>query len=200
MWKKKSGGTIVTDTSANLISLLNTMGVLAYDSFNRVDNAAALGTADTGQTWTVLQGTWGISSNQACLITSAGARNRIVINGLPANVSITITFSVNTVLSRLMFRHVDTSNYLQFINLSGSSYALYKVVAGVATMLGSFATTPANGDVLNVTLNGSSIIAKLNGAQVISVTETFNQTATQHGFTTDNDTIFRMDNFKVEAV
>jgi hypothetical protein len=38
------------------------------DSFNRTDSASSLGTADSGQSWSQVAGTNGISSNQAYVV------------------------------------------------------------------------------------------------------------------------------------
>lgn len=55
----------VNAVTAKVYGLLSATIVKIQDSFNRTNNAASLGTADTGAVWTNTRGTWGISSNAA---------------------------------------------------------------------------------------------------------------------------------------
>jgi hypothetical protein len=158
------------------------------DSFNRADSAVSLGTADSGQTWTALTGTWGISSNKAYLVTHVNQDTAYIDNAL-SDCAVQVTFNpVAANNSRLVFRLTDASNFHFVQSEGGSTYKHYKYESGGFTQLGSYATTPANGDVLKVVLNGSSIDTYLNGTVRISVSNSFNSTATKHGIGGANGT------------
>jgi chitodextrinase len=168
------------------------------DSFNRVDSSTSLGVSDTGQTWTALTGTWGISSNQAYL--AAGTGGIAVIDSGKSDATIQVKNAVITATNmRFVFRLTDSNNYYIVQTDTGNVYKLYKNVAGTFTSLGtSTGITPANGDVLKVVTNGSSITVYVNGSQIITATDTFNQTATKHGIAHNAlNPISRWDDFSV---
>jgi hypothetical protein len=179
-WTKKaiSGG--LTDTSVNLTAKLSAMGVKVYDSFNRADSATTLGNADTGQAWTILNGIFGISSNQAYIVSGSGDL-AAVVNPALSDGTLGHTLSLLGSTIRLIFRSSDTSNYFNF-QASSSGYSLYRRVAGTFTQIGSYGTLPVQGDKMKVTINGSSITCYVNDVAVMTVTDTFNQTSTMHGF------------------
>src|SRR5436853_7315699 len=66
---------------------------IVSDTFTRADNAASLGVADTGQAWTSLGGTWGISGNQAYCPTAALNPLAVVDSG-KADCSVQATLTV----------------------------------------------------------------------------------------------------------
>lgn len=53
-----------------------------YDTFTRADSSTAMGTAPTGQTWSSVIGTWGISSNRAYPVTASGTGTAAINSGL----------------------------------------------------------------------------------------------------------------------
>jgi hypothetical protein len=57
-------------------------GPLVFDSFNRADSASTLGNADTGQAWSAVVGTWGITSNRAYPVTASGTGTAAINTGL----------------------------------------------------------------------------------------------------------------------
>lgn len=174
---------------------------LVSDTFTRADNASSLGTADTGQAWTAHAGVWGISSNQA--YTATGASNALAT--LDAGVSecsasVTIT-TPGAGWGGVVLRGSDASNYLTAFWSNGSQLFFRKIVAGVATDLVTQATRALQaGDVLTVRASGTSLQAIVNGAVILSATDSFNQTATRCGlYTFSSDTAARFDTFTVTA-
>lgn len=170
------------------------------DTFNRADSAVSLGSADVGGAWTASVGTWGISSNVAYQVADAG-QDVAQIDSTVANCTIRCTYSVASPNSqRIIFRFSDTSNYWLLQTEGGTAYKLYKYVAAAFTLAGTYSTTPANGDVLMIVLNGNQIDAYLNGVLRISTTDAHNSTATRHGIGGANNSLTgRWEDFSVKS-
>lgn len=95
------------------------------------------------------------------------------------------TFSLRFITvnnSGMLFRFQDTGNYWM-IAVNAGVYKLYKNVAGTFTVVGTSTVAPVAGDIVSVTLAGSSITGKINGVAVaaLTTTDTFLQTATNYG-------------------
>ncbi|MEC0265134.1 hypothetical protein [Paenibacillus anseongense] len=180
------------------------MAVIASDSFNRSNSTTTLGSTDsayggTSYTWTTAT-TYGILSNQAQKQTGAATLNTTAwINPAVSDCAVSITFVTQGNQSRLIFRRSADSDLLQ-VNANGTTnYQIIRRQSSVNTVIGTIAVVPTNGDIVKASCNGSSITVTINGANNTTVTETFNQTATTHGFVT-NDTVARLDDFKVEDI
>lgn len=171
------------------------------DSFNRANGA--IGTADTGQTWTDEGGSWTIASDvvgATVAQTNIGTQS-VVIDAGVSDCTVTVKFSTYSTAMFLPFRLTDANNLLAFY-LSGTNTArILKFASATQTTL--FTTTTntniASGDIYSVTLSGSSVALRQNGSQLgTTQTITFNQTATKHGMGT-NTTVGKFDNFTVTA-
>lgn len=172
----------------------------AADNFTRANSSTTMGTTSTGaKTWTAQSGTWGITSNNAYdAAPTASTNHSVVANTGQAGgtISMTIgTIGTNGGSAGLIFRATDDSNYLMLT----SAGTVYTRIAGSFTSLGGSGLSGASGDVMSVTLNGSSIVAKINGIVVQSVTSTFNQTATSHGLRSYGATSLTYSAFKHTA-
>jgi len=119
-----------------------------------------------------------ISSNKLLATTQPSAYSTCVVDNGKSDTTVTWTVAGNTNLG-LVFRFVDSKNFY-FWGLGGN---VWKVVNGTASQL-----TPATGaatafnanDVCSVVLSGTSITVKVNGATVITYTDsTFS--GTKHG-------------------
>lgn len=167
------------------------------DSFNRADNPAALGVADTGQTWSALAGTWSTLSNQARTATSVGANyNVAVLDAGRADCTVQLTASTVVAGIGISARVVDATNFIH-LEAVGATLTLYRRVAGASTTIGSFAYTVVNGDVMKMALSGSSIICYVNNVSMISVTEATHASATKHGLLNFDSTVARYDDFSI---
>jgi len=170
------------------------------DSFNRINSALTLGTTDTGHTWQYLStGVWGIAANQAYNPTnSVTNKDAAVVQSLVSDCSVQVTFATHVSSMRVGFRYTDLNNGF-IVNDEGSQYVLYRLQSGSYTSIGSTTLiTPTNGDVIKVTLSGSSITVYVNGVSKITATDTFNQTATLHGIASnDNTAVARWDTFSI---
>lgn len=166
------------------------------DSFNRADNAASLGNADTGQAWIALVGTWGISSNQAaCTVHSSN--DVAVIDGGLADCTVQVTTAIIFSDSGIAVRATDGLNFIRLIfDLGSASWLLQKCVAGSFTTIGSALGTNANGDVIKLVMSGSNFTAFKNGVQLFTASDAFNSTVTKHGLTAVG-TVPLFDNFSI---
>lgn len=170
--------------------------IVASDAFNRPDNASSLGSTDTGQVWTVHTGTWGIQSQRA--YTPVGTENYATIDAGLNNFSAQVQLAVRVNRSGLVFRFVDSANWIRFV-LSSSTVFLQRRVAGSTTSLSSFAVTPTDGDVLKVIVIGNQIRGYYNGELKATVTETSFAGSTLIGMESAGSSC-RLDNFIVEAI
>jgi hypothetical protein len=178
-------------------------GTVPYvdDNFGRPDSITSLGLADSGQTWVALAGTWGLDAGRAKLITDSGANNNsAVVDSSLADGIVSVTWAVAQNNQRIVVRATDASNHFIVDNDAGIALALFRRQAAGYTLLGTGGVVPASGDVMSVVLNGSSIIVKQNGTQVISVTDAFQSTATKHGIGAGAVGASRWDAFSVRAL
>ncbi|WP_107995765.1 hypothetical protein [Trichococcus paludicola] len=124
------------DKEMRKLTTTQTQKVIVSDNFLR-GTSASLGTADTGQIWGILGGTFGIDSNHAAP-SSVGAWNKAVIPSGVSDCEISAVFYSWIPQPRIMFRVVDTSNYWIFGWTAPDKLSLYKIVAGVVTSLGDY--------------------------------------------------------------
>jgi hypothetical protein len=177
------------------------MTVLVSDSFNRANSTTTLGVTDsynggTAKTWTTY-GTviWGIDNNQAYGATAGGGNDFVGVNAGVSDGIVTVTFSTNPSGGYVVLRAIGQNNYLMFQN-KGSNYVLYHYSSGWTT-LGTWAKTPAVGDIIQATLNGTSITITINGAFSQTITDSTNTTGTIFGMATNQSTT-HFDNFQIE--
>ncbi len=172
------------------------------DAFTRADSNTTMGTpTDGGSDWEDAAGTWGIQTNAGAMI-SATAQGTIVLESSVADVDVQCTIPVLNSDMGIIARETDSSNYLMFAAIAGGvGWKLYKRVAGTFTQLGSTATgNTANGDVLKITANGTSVTGYVNGVSKVAVTESFNLTATKHGIRANSDVTTRFDTFSITSL
>lgn len=174
-------------------------GSTVTDTFTRADSTTSLGTADTGQVWSALKGTWGISSGKAYLVASdgGGEDELAVLDAALANGTISCDFTTWQTGQRIIFRATDYLNCLFATFDAANNVACYKRVAGTFTSVGTGTFTSVSGMTASVVASGSSITVKGNGTTVISLTESFNASATKHGIGIPDGFTARFDNFSV---
>ena len=169
------------------------------DDFDRADDNTTLGTP-----WTALRGTWGIISNQAYLVATAGNNQNIaVVDGGEANGEVLVTFD-STQIGRdagVVFRGVDVDNYWMAV-LTASAVSLWRVQGGLfANEISRSGQIHAAGDLLRVTFVGNYIHVYVNGASKLTFTSSVHQNATLVGLRNHgNDTVTRFENFGIDAL
>jgi hypothetical protein len=161
------------------------------DTFNRGDDASSPGTpSDGGSAWVVHSGTWGISSNTGYCAAAASPAGMVLES---------FTLSTATGNSGHRIRATDGSNYIDTVILNGyQDFSKYE--AGSRTILDDSASALSNGDVMRVRANGTSLKLYRNDVEIISVTSSFNQTATKHGLSAFNSTGPRFDTFSITSL
>jgi hypothetical protein len=104
------------------------------DDFERSDSAASLGTAPTGQGWTTVSGTWGISDGKAYVPagnSEGGGRSITLVELGSGDGSVTATASTITNGWGLVFRYLGPLSYWMLqASTDFSTYNLSKVVGG----------------------------------------------------------------------
>jgi hypothetical protein len=171
------------------------------DSFNRANSALTLGSTDRGtvKAWTANLNTWGISSNQA--YSPPGGNAQATITGVADFDELYVECPTWPATREmwLQFRFSDTSNRWRWGGTLGANPRLEKVVAGAVTSYTAVRQgnpfTLAAGATLMVRAHGSVIEVFLNGVMCLTISDTFNESATSVGLqTASNDT--RFENFR----
>ena len=176
---------------------------IVSDSFTRADSATSLGTADTGQTWSAITGTWGIASNQA-YNPGADTNAMALVDAGVSDCTVRLKMAARGSSSGMFLRATDASNWIAFVNGSSTVMSLIKSVAGTVSTVVNITTTVAlTNDVYQAVLKGTTITLFLNGAQIgTPQTVTEHATATKFGIGLANHasaTNIRWDDFRVTA-
>ena len=192
---------IVDSERMTVTSVANASSAYTTDSFNRADSTTTPGSTDGGTafTWSEELGTWGISSNQAYITASANSYMTIDVGESDfEEVSVDVTVLAATAEAWINFRYSDGNNRWRWGGEIATDARLEKVVAGAVTTY-----TPdvngsdweiAQGDTLMVRAHGSVIECFINGKHAITISDSFNDTATEVGLQTEL-TSTRFDNF-----
>lgn len=168
------------------------------DLFQRADESP-LTVNTTGQAWAVGLGTWGITSDLARLVTSAGTTN-YTLYPTSANGDTQTTLAIVDDGVGLVFRYVDANNYWKFTSaVAFNTYTLFKVVAGVQSWVQDLgAIGVANGDVLKVSADSSTIVISVNGTHTATVTDPdLAATGKSAGLFSSGSTVARWGNIQV---
>ncbi len=106
---------------------------LAYDLFDRADSVTSMGTANTGQTWTAYNGTWGIISNEAYNVSEQKSTNLAVAISDVGSANFFVSCKVkgdhtsnsNYYSPGITFHHINATDYLR-VQLQYDGIWLYK--------------------------------------------------------------------------
>lgn len=189
------GADILDAGTRTITTAGNRFAQAARDSFTRT-SASSLGTADTGQAWTALVGTWGTTGTQAyCPTPSGGASSVACVETNASDVDLQVTL-VTSGDAGLAVRLTDQNNHFAVVASGG---AVYRVQGGSASQVATFAAC-SNGDKIRIVAGGNVFTLYKNGAQVATWTDSFNQTATRHGLRLFNDSAVRFDDFAAVGI
>lgn len=147
-----------------LRAALDSDRLLAWDTFDRANGP--VGDADSGQTYSILSGTWSISGGRA--ISSSG---RIALDAGAADLDVEATVHYAPFVA-LLFRVTDNDNHIE-LQLTDASVALRKWVAGSPSTLAANVASPhiAGREYrLRVVVRGARIQAFRDGVRVHDVT------------------------------
>jgi len=164
------------------------------DTFSRANGP--IGSAETGQVWATANSgsSFTVSGNQAAPVYNSGALHTpCTVDSGVSDCTVTCDFISAVSGTGFIWRLSDDSNYWLFLVADG---AVYKKVAG--TFAGVANPTAASGT-WTVQLSGSSIVLTSPSAVQTNITDSFNSTATRHGFSSFNTNTQRYDNFFVRT-
>lgn len=159
-------------------------------TFTGADSTLTPGTADTGQAPLLVQiGTgavWGRIGNQAYLATAGTDYSFLHFDTTAANGTLRCLMYTHDQSTGLCFRITDASNLFMVeqtsVAASPGDFTLYRRQAGAWNTIGTASgIVRASGDPMSVVLNGASIAVQINGVSIITVSDSFNSTATKHG-------------------
>lgn len=161
---------------ASSVATATPSSITITDTFTRADGA--LGTTETGQTWTNSTG-WAITSNAA--VSTATTYRPAYVESTLADCTLTATLSAVVEYGALCFRFTDTQNYYVMVVGPANSF-FYKLVANSLILVdpGSLGTFTA-GDVIAIQMTGNTFVFKKNGTTTATVTDSSHPTATKHG-------------------
>ncbi|MBL7495115.1 RHS repeat protein, partial [Frankia sp. CNm7] len=152
-------------------------------SFTGANSISSLGTTDTGETWEVLSGTWGINSNNAYLATAAVLKPSVAV--LPAPPDGLVRFTAPTAQDNVgvAFRVQDVDNlWALTVKPSTNSLVLVKRVGGTTSTAATFTgVCCAANDVFAVRMVGSTLTVYRNDRVVGTHTDSALSTATKAG-------------------
>ena len=159
--------------------------LVASDNFNRADESPLSG----GGNWATVTGfnNFRIVSNQVTQVTEpsdTAARYSGVT--WPDDQWSQVTIADATLQNggpAVRMNTSGTASSYVFVVVA-SEYRIYRISSGSATSIASAAGTFANGDVLYLEIQGTTLIAKKNGVQVLTVTDATHSAggAGIHGF------------------
>lgn len=195
-----SGQDMPTITPTAVQNFVGPSTVIVNDTFTDTNgtllNAHAISPTNTlGATWIESTGNWTIQSDKANNNTWVRTFG-LVETGL-ANVKITASIlTQNGSLNGLIFRYSDASNYWE-LRRNGSTKALsiYKKVGADGPVVNAVVTTTdVTTQTYTVVCVGDLIMVNDGHGNVLTLEDSFNNTATKHGIVND---IGNIDNFTI---
>lgn len=165
------------------------------DNFGRPDGSPGAG-------WVLVSGPWTIIAQQLSAGTAGGT---VVIRAATAmdtsDHSAQVTIAATTSASQGVWCRGDSTlsqGYLWRNN--GSVWALFSVVAGVFTSIGTYSAAAVAGDVAKIQAVGSTIKGYVGGVERVSVVNTAVTTGTSTGLRSDSTSALRYDDFTAADV
>ncbi|WP_018640715.1 DNRLRE domain-containing protein, partial [Parafrankia elaeagni] len=152
-------------------------------SFTAPDSTMSLGPTDTGENWQILDGTWGISANNAYLVSGSIWQRNAAVTSAAADGTIKFTAPVAQDGIGVAFRVQDIDNmWMLYLQPSTNSLVLAKRVAGWETQV----ATVANGccaptDTYAVTMSGGTFSILRNNRVIGSASDSQFSTVTRAG-------------------
>jgi len=174
------------------------------DTFTRANSTTALGTADTGQLWTLVGGPiFGISSGQV-YSPNATSNERAFVDAEVSDCTVQVKIAAIAAGGSCGLFLRSAADGLTGFNLSLNAIFRY-TAPSTNTQLAAFSQTLVAGDTMRAKMSGPTITIYRDAGstgtfvQVAQVTDTTNQTATRHGLRSSSNAALanRMDDFKV---
>ena len=171
------------------------------DTFTRSNSPSSMGSTEGGElAWEYYGGVWGIFGNAVYKSSGAGD-SKAFVNNQRADITLEATLPAVDPGSAIMWRNsADNLNcYIIYIGTGGTAFSFKQVAGAYGAIIANYGTFNT-GDTLKVAAVGNVHTIYRNGAQIGTFTDSFNNTATRHGFRTDasfGSATGRYDNFKL---
>lgn len=160
-------------------------GVKPYvlgDNFNRADSTTGLGTASSGQAYTVWGGTPGIIGNKAYATTAVNTKVAVDTGLANGVATLDLDFVGDTDQAWLIFRGIDTNNYWS-VGRRNNEYRLLKTVAGTQTIVYALAASAfVPGATVKAEYNGTTIKFYADNVLLHTASDSANQAGTFVGW------------------
>lgn len=182
--------------------LYNLNGIISADTFSRTDAISSLGITDTGDTWEIIKGIWGVSGGWAYKSTSNSTGIACIDSGL-SDVKVSVKIARIGIQVGLALRCIDYDNTIRVYvdTTNDNKLTAGKRISEVSSTL-QVGSVVQDGDIIKVIMNGSTIEFYINDVLDFSITETDNQTETKHGLFCGSvyETSARWDDFFIEKL
>jgi hypothetical protein len=107
-----------------------------------------------------------------------------------------VTITATTPVSQGVWCRGDATLQTGYaVRNNGTNWALFSVVGGAFTSIGTFAAAAVAGDVVKIQAIGTSIKVFINGVERITATNSAVTTGTTVGIRADANSLLRFDNF-----
>ncbi len=175
------------------------------DTFTRANSTTALGTADTGQLWTLVGAPiFGISSGQV-YSPNATFNERAFVDAEVSDCTVQVKIAAIAAGGSCGLFLRSAADGLTGFNLSLNAIFRYTAPSTNTQLGAAFSQTLVAGDTVRAKMSGPTITIYRDAGstgtfvQVAQVTDTTNQTATRHGLRSTSNAALanRMDDFKV---
>lgn len=189
-------------TSAAAVSNTVTPGspaVSITDNFTGSDGTAINGRTTTtgGKTWVATGYT--IQSNKAQDLTATGTNHYSILDAGVSDCTVQLDMVYASQYPALTFRYVDANNTWTFYHdISATSMKVGKTVAGVFTPIATYVVASGT-HTIKVVMSGNNL-SFYDGATLLGTfADSFNATATKHGFSNYNSSTSTVDNWQLTA-
>lgn len=166
------------------------------DNFNRANSTTVLGSE-----WTQHVGTWGITSNQAYVSAGSGDNVATVATRYGQQGYVRCGVTTNAGDGGIVCRATDANNFILFQLARVATVGkvqIYRRLSGTYTLLAeaNYTFTNTTQYLLELAFSGTSLTGKVNGATVLTTTDSNFQTVKRCGLRVFG-TLARYDNFEV---
>ncbi len=174
-----------------------------FDTFSRQSLSNVLRT-ESNHPWIFIKNNqssgYGLvtDNNQAKFIDACPRPSYALVDSGRNDGVLEVTLAANYQDARIPFRYLDENNYY-WVERRGRDYMFAKRYQGRQSGMG-IRVTPANGDVVKVEFEGTTIRVYINGTLKLTRTENLFPTATKHGIGVWCDNRTRFDDFSISPV